>query len=171
LGQVGLANNPSAQMAFIALTVKYNSYVGSFKKGDEEDLTSGTMFGTFNKILTDFLGYKIESKGSTFGNRPYVNDWTKKTDNINDVINDLNAQLSKGAVILFINGPGTRGEGNWSVATHYIRLFNITKLSTPSNGRDIMYERWDYGKKTVHYIGSDTFMRSIQGVTTVLNSK
>jgi RHS repeat-associated protein len=172
LDAVGLANSPSAQMAFIALIVKYNSYMGSFKKGDEKsEIVSGTFLKTFNTILTDFLGYEIESKGSSAGNRPYVNEWTKRTSNINDVISDLNSQLNKGAVILMINGPASRGEGNWAIATHFIRLYNIQKLSTPLGRKDIMYERWDYGKKTVHYIDSDAFMRSVQGVTTVLGSK
>ncbi|HMT76728.1 MAG TPA: hypothetical protein PKA44_03380 [Saprospiraceae bacterium] len=159
-----LSENHADQVMFLALANKYKDGLNRFEQhdynpGDEQTLWASCSLGKFNTIATEFLGYKVESVGSTVGG--WNNIWQYET--------YFTQQMAKGQVVLFVNGPVLRNE-SWSTVknlfpTHFIQLHGIKDLGF---GKPYQMKYWHYGEFVDQKVSYGNMTKMLYGVSTLI---
>lgn len=149
--------NPAEQMWYLTLADHYKGYLNMFNRpydpGDENQFWASVNFAKFNRMVSQLLNYKSQSKGADLM-RPVITD----------LFTYISERMKTGTVALFINNRIVHKKNHvklkLGVPTHFIIA---EKISIENDVITLMY--WDYGRKTQIQLSSAFFKRIVFGIT------
>lgn len=149
--------NPAEQMWYLTLADHYKGYLNMFNRpydpGDENRFWASVNFAKFNRMVSQLLNYKSQSKGADLM-RPVITD----------LFTYISERMKTGTVALFINNRIVHKKNHvklkLGVPTHFIIA---EKISIENDVITLMY--WDYGRKTQIQLSSAFFKRIVFGIT------
>jgi hypothetical protein len=155
-GKGELNINPADQLWFLTLADHYKDYLNIFnhkyQPGDENNNWASVNLSKFRRMAHELTGIKTDAIGTDLI-RPWVNDYLEY----------LTLELSKGTVVLFVNSkylyPSKYRIFNLHAPTHFIILYEINLID---GYYELMY--WDYGMKTVQLFTEKRMHQLIYGV-------